>query len=136
MQIILFIVVIVALIVFLIYTINKKFGMKEFFILLAVLIIPLVGISILLNNIAGKVPDMFKAKYQQEKKLEVLKLTYERLNNKNISSNTNFIYNFDYIINKDGKEFFCTAKNVKVKKIEDEYIFENFNKLNEKCDEK
>lgn len=136
MQIILFIVITVALIVFLIYTINKKFGKKEFLILLTVLIIPLVGISFILNNIAGKVPNIFKEKYQKEKGIEVLKLTYERLNNKNISSNTNFIYNFDYIINKEGKEYFCTAKEVKVKKIEDEYIFENFNSLNEKCNEK
>lgn len=136
MQIILFIVVTIALIVFLIYSINKKFGMKEFFILLAVLIIPLAVVSVLLNNIAGTVPDIFKEKYEKENKVEMLKLSYERLNNKNISSNTNFVYNFDYIIKKDGKEFVCTAKAVKVKKIQDEYVFENFNKLNEKCDEK
>ena len=136
MQIALFMVVSIALIAFLIYTLNKKFGIKEFLILLAVLVIPVVVISFSLNKIVQKVPNIFEEKYEKEKKVEILKLSFERLNNKNVSSNSNFIYNFDYIIKKDGKEFVCTAKEVKVKKIEDEYVFENFNKLNEICNEK
>ncbi len=136
MQIIVFIVVILALVGFLIYKINKKFGIKEFFILLAVFAITLIGSNIFMKSTAGTVPDIFKEKYEKEKNVEILKLSYERLNNKNISSSTNFIYNFDYIIKKENKELVCTAKKVRIKKIEDEYIFENFNKLNEECNKK
>jgi len=136
MQIIFFLVFTLAIIVFLIYTINKRFGVKEFFILVAVLVIPLGVISFLLNKIANEVPDIFKNKYQKEKKVEITKLSYERINNKNLSSNSNYVYNFEYIIKKDNKELVCSAKKVKVKKIQDEFVFENFNNLDEKCLEK
>jgi len=133
MQIMIFIAVTIALIVFLIFTINKKFGKKELLILLAVLIVPISILSFLLRTIAQEVPDIFKEKYQNEKKVEILKLSYERINNKNLSNNTIFIYNFDFIIKKDKKDYICNAKKVVIKKIEDEFVFENFDKLNEKC---
>ena len=133
MQILLFVGITVGLIIFLIYTINKRFGIKEFFILIAVLIIPVVITSYLLRTIAQEVPDLFEEKYQKEKNVEILKLSYQRINNKDLSSNTSYVYNFDYIIKKDNKEFVCNAKRVQIKKIQDEFIFENFDKLNEKC---
>lgn len=133
MQIIFFIVVAIALIVFLIYTINKKFGKKEFFILLTIIASSFIIIAYMSKNIEQTVPDIFKENYEKKKNVQILKLSYERLNNKNISSSSNYIYNFDYIIKKDNQEFVCSAKKVKIKKIEDEFIFENFDKLNEKC---
>lgn len=136
MQIMFFAIILVAAIAFLIYRVNNNFGTKEIFILLAVLVIPSVTILIYLKDKEDRVPNMFIAKYEKSKNAKIVKLSYERLNNKYISSKTNFIYDFDYIITKDSKEFVCTAKKVKIKKIEDEYIFENFNDLDEKCNEK
>jgi len=133
MQIMVFALVLIALAAFIIYKVNNKFETKEILILLSLIVIGIGTTLFLLQEKENKVPKIFKEKYQTSKNTEILKLSYTRLNNKNVSSNTNFIYNFDYIINKDNKEFFCTSKAVKIKKIEDEYIFENFNRLDEKC---
>lgn len=136
MQIMIFVILLVAAISFLIYRINKQFGIKEIFILLSILVIPLVAVLIYLKDKEDKVPELFKSKYQNTKNVKILKLSYERLNNKYISSKYKFIYDFDYIISKNNEEFVCKAKNVEIKKIEDEYIFENFNNLDEECQKK
>lgn len=136
MQFIFLIVILIALVAFIIYKINKKFETKEIFILLVVILIPILSLTFYLRNQEEKVPNIFKEKYEKEKDIKILKLSFDRLNNKNISSKTEFIYDFDYIIKKEDKEFACNLKNVKIKKIEDEYVFENFHNLIEKCGEK
>lgn len=133
MQIMVFAVVLIAIIAFIIYKVNNKFETKEFIILFAVIVVSILATVMLLRNEQERVPLKFKEKYEQVKNVKVLKFSYERLNNKTLSSKTSFVYNFDYIINKDNSEYFCTAKNVKIKKIEDEYIFENIDNLEEKC---
>ena len=65
--------------------------------------------------------------------IEILKLSTELLNNKNISSSKRFLYNFTYIINKDNKEFVCSANKVEINKIQDEFII---TKYKEVCQEK
>ena len=133
MQIMIFAIILIIAVAFVIYKVNGKFETKEITILLSLIIIT-VGTSIyLLQENETKVPEIFKKKYETSKNAKILKFSFERLNNKNVSSNTQFIYNFDYIISKDGNEYVCSLKNIKIKKIEDEYIFENFDKLNEKC---
>jgi len=136
MQFVLVILIAIVLIAFLIYKMNNKFETKEIAILVLVIIVTIVVANFTIKNQEEKVPNLFVTKYESEKNSQIEKFTFERLNNKTVSSNTEFIYNFDYIVKKDGKEFVCTAKGVKIKKIQDEYVFENFNTLNEKCDEK
>ncbi len=136
MQFVLVILIAIVLVAFLIYKMNNKFETKEIAILVLVIIVTIVVANFTIKNQEEKVPNLFVTKYESEKNSQIEKFTFERLNNKTVSSNTEFIYNFDYIVKKDGKEFVCTAKGVKIKKIQDEYVFENFNTLNEKCDEK
>lgn len=136
MQIMILAVIVIAIVAFIIYKINNKFETKEFIILTAVIIVSILVSVMLLRNAEEKVPMLFKQKYEKEKEVKILKLSHERLNNKTLSSKTNFIYDFDYIIQKDGKELICSLKEVKIKRIEDEYIFENFKKLREKCETK
>jgi hypothetical protein len=136
MQIMLFSLLLIAIIVFLIYKINNQFGVKEFLLLLIVIVVSILVTVMIIRNSKGKVPQLFKEKYEKEKKVSILELSFERLNNKITSSNINFIYNFDYIIKKDDQEFVCTAKAVKIKRIEDAYIFENFDNLKEECKKK
>ncbi len=136
MQIMFVVIVFIAILAYIIYKINKKFGTKEFIILFVTIIISTLVTVLLLRNAEEKVPNEFKTKYETEKKAKILKFSYERLNNKTLSSKTDFIYNFDYIISKEDKELICTLKNVKVKKIENEFIFENFDKLEENCQNK
>ncbi len=133
MQILVLIAISLIVVSLIIYKINKKFELREFIILILIVIVPIIAGTYILEGVEEKVPKKFQEKYEKDKNVKILKLTYERLNNKNISSKTNFIYNFDYIVKKDGKEFFCSAKKVKIKKIEDEYIFENFANLKENC---
>ncbi len=133
MQIIIASLILLAFFIFIIYKVNNKFETKEAIILLIIIVITIIGTTLFLNKQKDFIPKMFKEKYQDDRKIEVLKLSYEILNNKTLSSNTNFVYKFDYIIKKDNKEFICTANNIKIKKIEDEYIFINFEELNEKC---
>lgn len=136
MQIMIVALLAIAIVAFIIYKINNKFETKEFIILFSVIIVSSLATVMLLRNAEEKVPQLFKQKYEKENQVKILKLSHERLNNKTLSSKTNFIYDFDYIIKKDDKEFVCTSKNVKIKKIEDEYIFENFNEIKESCSSK
>ncbi|WP_044415750.1 hypothetical protein [Halarcobacter anaerophilus] len=136
MQIMFVAVIIIAFLAFVIYKINNRFATKELITLIAVIIVTILVVVSMMRNQEEKVPLLFKQKYEQEKNVVIEKLSFERLNNRNVSSKTNFIYNFDYIIKKDGKEFLCKAKNIKIKKIEDEYVFENFHNLKENCIEK
>jgi len=136
MQFVLVILIAIVLMAFLIYKMNNKFETKEIAILVLVIIVTIVVANFTIKNQEEKVPNLFITKYESEKNSQIEKFTFERLNNKTVSSNSEFIYNFDYIVKKDGKEFVCSAKGVKIKKIQDEYVFENFNTLNEKCDEK
>lgn len=136
MQIMIFALILIGLVAFIIYKVNNKFETKEITILLCLIVISIGTIIYLLQEKETNVPEIFKERYETSKNIKILKLSSERLNNKNISSKNNFIYNFDYIINKDGDEYVCSLKNIKIKKIEDEYIFENFYKLQEQCSKK
>ncbi len=136
MQILAFIAVSLIITALIIYKINKKFELREFIILIIVVIVPTLGGVYFLENQKEEVPSKFKTKYENEKKIKILKLTFERLNNKNVSSKINFVYDFNYIIKKDDKEYFCNIKSVKVRKIQDDYVFENFEKLKEDCKSK
>ncbi|TLP40729.1 hypothetical protein [Arcobacter arenosus] len=136
MQFVLVILIAIVLVAFLIYKMNNKFETKEIAILVLVIIVTIAVANFTIKNQEEKVPNLFVTKYETEKNSQIEKFTFERLNNKTVSSNTEFIYNFDYIVKKDGKEFVCSAKGVKIKKIQDEYVFENFDTLNEKCDKK
>lgn len=51
-------------------------------------------------------PNLFQEKYLKDKNIAIEKLSYELLNNKNISSKTQFIYKFVYIIKKRGQRVF------------------------------
>lgn len=134
MQIMLFALLLLAGLAFLLYKTTNKFGGKEILILLVLVTLASLTTYVLLENSKNKVPKLFKKKYEEEKKVHILKLSFERLNNKNLSSNTNFIYDFNYIIQKNQQTFVCQAHNVHVKKIEDVYIFEGFNQLKERCE--
>jgi len=136
MQIILIAVLLIALVAFIIFKVNNKFELKEFVILFAVLILTGIVVSFLVKNKKQEVPEVFKTKYEKTFNTKIDKFSFERLNNKMVSSKTNFIYNFDYIMIKDNKEFVCSTKDVKIKKIQDEFVFYDFENLNEKCIEK
>lgn len=136
MQIIIFVLILIALVAFTVYKVNKKFETKEIVILILLILISIGGILYSLQEEETKVPELFKKRYEKSKNAKVLKLSFERLNNKNVTSRTEFIYDFDYIIDKNGVQYVCNAKNITIKKIEDVYIFEDFDKLNEKCTEK
>jgi len=133
MQVIILILIFIAVLAFVIYKINNRFGTKEIFMLISVIVVSSLVFVLISRNQQEKVPLLFKQKYENIKNVKISKFSYERVNNKTVSSKTKFIYNFNYIIIKDGKEYFCKMDNVKVKKIEDEYIFENFNKIKEVC---
>ncbi|XOB63125.1 hypothetical protein ACMC56_04800 [Campylobacterota bacterium DY0563] len=133
MQVIVLIIVLLAVLAFAIYKINNKFGTKEIIMLVAVIVVSSLVFVLISRNQQEKVPLLFKQKYESEKNIKISKFTYERVNNKTVTSKTNFVYNFDYIIYKNKEEYFCKMDNVKVKKIQDEYIFENFNDIKEEC---
>lgn len=136
MQILIFALILITLVAFIIYRVNNKFETKEIVILLTLVFISIAGIFYLMEKNETRVPQIFKAKYEDTNKIDILKLSFERLNNKTLSSNVDFVYNFDYIINKNGIDYICSLKNIKIKKIEDEYIFENFQNVKEECNKK
>ncbi len=136
MQIMLTFIVIIILLVIGIYKINNRFQKKELFIFLGIIAIIVASTLYFIDQSENKVPQLFKTKYEKENNVKIEKLSFERVNNKTLSSDTNFIYNFDFISQKNGSEYICNIKNVKIKKIEDEFIFENFENLNKDCKKK
>jgi hypothetical protein len=136
MQIMLGFIALFALVVYIIYKVNKKFEKKEFMILLGIVVLMIIGYILYEKKQETFFPNLFQEKYLTDKNIAIEKLSYELLNNKNISSRTQFIYKFVYIIQKDEKEYLCTAPKVEINKIGDEFIFTNFNTLQEECVEK
>ncbi|MFA7570011.1 MAG: hypothetical protein WCY75_02040 [Sulfurimonadaceae bacterium] len=136
MQIMLGFIALFALVVYIIYKVNKKFEKKEFIILLGIVVLMIIGYILYEKKQETFFPNLFQEKYLTDKNIAIEKLSYELLNNKNISSRTQFIYKFMYIIQKDEKEYLCTAPKVEINKIGDEFIFTNFNTLQEECIEK
>lgn len=133
MQIFLVSVVILVTLALIIYKINNKFEKKEQKIYLVILsLIVLIFISYNSNQ-DDILPELFKKEYSSKNKTEILKLSSELLNNKLISSKNKYIYKFTYIIKKDNKEYICTANNVNIVKLDDEFII---SKYTEECKEK
>lgn len=136
MQFMLGIIVLLLVVAFVIFKVNKKFEKKEALILIVVLAFSILAYIIYEKNSENYFPNLFEKKYLQEKNIAIEKLSFELINNKNISSKKEFIYKFIYIIQKDGKSFLCTAPKVKINKIGDEFVFTNFGDLQETCVEK
>ena len=133
MQIIIVALLTLAFIAFIIFKINGQFAKKEAIILGSVVIVTILVFTMYQKNQSDFLPNAFKKEYKKINNIEIQKLSSELLNNKNISSKKNFVYKFTYIIQKEGKEFLCTASNVQINKIEDEYVF---SKWNEQCTQK
>ncbi len=133
MQIIIAIAVLIIAITLILYRVNSQFEKKEFIILLLIIIISTITYGLYEKNQEEFFPKIFKEKYEKEKNLTIDGLTAELLNNKVVSSKTKFIYKFTYLVKKENKEFLCSMNNVEINKIEDNFIFKNFNDLKEEC---
>ena len=125
MQILIFSVLIIALIVFLIYKIKKNFTKKELISFISIIVLIIVASIYFNKQNKDMMPKAFKQYYLKHNNLDVLKLSISQQNVQVLSSSKS-IYNFDYIISKDAREYVCQAKDIEVIKIEDEYIFNNF----------
>ncbi len=136
MQIMLSFIALFVLVVYIIYKVNKKFEKKEFIILISIVAIIAVLYVMYQKKQETYFPNMFQEMYLKKHNIAIEKLSYELLNNKYLSSKTQFIYKFTYIIHKENKAFLCTAPKVEINKIGDEFVFTTFANLNEECVEK
>lgn len=125
MQILIFSLLIIALIIYVVYKIKKTFTKKELISFTSIVILLITG-AVYLNHLEeNKLPNAFKANYLDEKGIKIEKLSINQTSLEVLSSSKQ-IYDFIYIINKNGKDLVCEAKNVEAQLIEDEYIFKNF----------
>jgi len=125
MQILIFSLLIIALVIYVIYKIKKTFTKNEviiFFVIVSAIIAGMLYFNDLEEN---KLPDSFKAYYLKEKQIEIKKLSLNQTNFE-VLSNSKETYDFIYIIEKDGKEYVCEAKDVEAQRIEDEYVFKKY----------
>lgn len=136
MQILLIILLFLFLLVFLIFKIRNRFKIKELLIFIAIIFSFSFLVYYYLVKEENKVPNLFKTKYENKFNTVIKKFSYSRVNNIYLSSDKIFLYNFNYIIDRDGIEQFCSVKNQKIIKIEDEYIFEKFDDLKEECEKR
>lgn len=136
MQIIFGIAIFIIITTLILYKVNNKFEKKEFLILLVILVISTISYTMYENNQENFFPKMFKEKYEKEKNVVIEGLESELLNNKVVTSKDKFIYKFTYLIKKDNKEFLCTANEVEINRIQDNFVFKNFSDLKEECLEK
>lgn len=125
MQILIFSFLILALVAYIIYRIKKSFSKKEALTLVGLVVFSIFTFIYYNNVQENKLPNAFKAKYLNEKSIEIQKISYTQTNIEILSS-TKGIYDFVYIINKNSKEYVCEAKDVEAQKIEDEYVFKNY----------
>jgi hypothetical protein len=133
MQIIIAIAILIVALTLILYKVNNKFEKKEFIILLTIIVISSIAYMFYEKTQEEFFPKMFKEKYSKEKSATIEGLKAELLNNKVVSSKTKFVYKFTYLVKKENKEFLCTASDVEINKIEDNYIFTNFSDLKEEC---
>lgn len=133
MQIIIAITILIIAITSILYIVNDKFEKKEFIILLVIIVVSSVTFGLYEKNQNEFFPNLFKEKYEKDRNVTINGLTAELLNNKVVSSKDKFVYKFTYLVSKDNKEFLCTATNVEINKIENNYIFKNFSDLQEEC---
>lgn len=133
MQILITIFLILIFLGFVIYKINGQFKKKEIIIFISLVIVTAVVFTMYQKNQKEYLPNVFKAKYEKQNGVEISKLSYELLNNKVVSSKNNYVYKFTYLVQKEGKEFLCTINNLKIQKVQDEFIFD---KWKEECTEK
>lgn len=125
MQILIFSLLIIALIIYVVYKIKKTFTKKELISFTSIVILLITG-AVYLNHLEeNKLPNAFKANYLDEKGIKIEKLSINQTTLEVLSSSKQ-IYDFIYIINKNGKDLVCEAKNVEAQLIEDEYVFKNF----------
>ena len=136
MQIIIGIAILIIVVTLILYKVNNQFEKREFIILLLIVVISTIAMILYEKKQEQFFPNMFKEKYSKEKNLTINGLTAELLNNKLVSSKDKFIYKFTYLVKKDNNEFLCTMTNVEINKIENNFIFKNFNDLKEECIEK
>lgn len=136
MQIIIAIAILIILVTLILYKVNDKFEKKEFIILLLIIIISTIAYIWYEKSQENFFPKMFKEKYEKEKNVLIEGLESELLNNKVVSSKDKFIYKFTYLVKKDNKEFLCTANEVEINKIQNNFVFKNFLDLKEECIEK
>ncbi|MGA1932683.1 hypothetical protein ACH5BF_08190 [Arcobacter sp. YIC-464] len=129
MQILIFSLFIIALIIYVIYKIKKTFTKKELISFASIAVIVIIGIFYFNHLEENKLPNAFKSNYLDEKGIKIEKLSINQTSLEVLSSSKQ-IYDFIYIINKDGKELVCEAKGVEAQLIEDEYVFKDFK---EKC---
>ncbi len=133
MQIFIAFLLLLALLVFIIYKVNNQFEKREFIILSIILVITIGGYLFYDKNQDERFPKQFKALYLKHNKIDISNLSYELLNNKNISSKNYFIYKFTYVINKEGKNSICVMPKVEIEKIGNDFVFKSFNQLKEEC---
>jgi len=125
MQVLIVSLLIIAFIVYIIYKIKRTFTKKEITAFIALIAVLIAGMIYYNSVEEKKLPDSFKSNYLKEKKVEILKLSYNQTSIE-VLSNSKEIYDFVYIILKDGKEYVCEAKNVEAQLIEDEYVFKKY----------
>jgi hypothetical protein len=133
MQVIIIISIFLILLTVIIYKINDKFEKKEFLFLVAITIFISTIVIFYEKYQNNYLPNMFKAKYENERKIAIKSLDYELLNNKVVNSKDKFIYKFIYTIEKDGDEFLCYVNDIEINRVKNEFVFVNFDRQKEEC---
>lgn len=133
MQIFVVFLLLLALLAFIIYKINNRFEKKESVIFSVIVVISLAGYFFYDKQKEERFPKQFQALYLKENSLTINNLSYELLNNKNISSKNYFVYKFTYVIQKENKNYICVMPKVEIEKIGNEFVFKNFSNLKEEC---
>ncbi len=133
MQIIILSIIVFIFLVFIIYKLINELKQKKFGLLTFFCIFILACILSYYEYKSDDLPKIFQTNYEKTHKIKIYKLASQKLNNKNISSKTKFVYKFTYILNKNNKEYICTAPNVQINKVSDKFIVKNLENIIEKC---
>ncbi len=133
MQIIILSIIVFIILAFIMYKVTSELQKKRFGLFAFFCIFILACILAYYEYKSDDLPKIFKTNYEKVNKIKIYKLSSQKLNNKNISSTTKFVYKFTYILNKKNKEYLCIAPNVQINKVANKFIVKNLENIIEHC---
>lgn len=131
MQIILFSLILVGLLGYIVFKVSDIYHISLRKIMISLTSV-FVLVSIVLFLSVDKQEDfeeLFKEKYQNDFGFEISKITSEEIIKNQVLSQKDIYYKFTYIVKKDNKTYVCEANNIRILKIEDEFVLQNIKEV-------
>lgn len=131
MQIILFSLILVGLLGYVVFKLSDIYhlSLKKIMLFLSfVFILIFIGIFLSVDK-QEDYESLFKQKYEKDFGLKISKIVAKEIVKNQVLTQKDRYYKFTYIVEKANKTYVCEANDVKIQKIEDEFVLQNINEV-------